>query len=159
MASKLTHLEACKLVEDSLERVSKTLAYIRLKLDKPYSDGSPRQLSLFDENAIEHANLLCNINWYGAYIAGARAMFQALKNNDYLDIPRPKGERKQTVADTIANKAQLDLYMENSRNLDWFLHGFPKGVEVITEFERDKNGKVIGAKASFYKRSMEIQKI
>lgn len=147
MIPKLTHTEACKLVEDSLERIAKTLAYIRLRLEK--SDKIP--LSLFDYNAIEEANLLCNVNHYGAYLSGAQAMYRAMERNFYLDY-----QKKQ---DWLISKAQLKLFMENTRNLDWFLHDYPKGVEIYTELERDKKGKVVGAKAKFVKRETKYTEI
>ncbi|MDE5976531.1 MAG: hypothetical protein K2G69_08280 [Muribaculaceae bacterium] len=34
MIEKLTHTEACKMVESALDRVARTLAYIRPRLDK-----------------------------------------------------------------------------------------------------------------------------
>lgn len=148
---KLTHEEACKLVEDSLERAVNTLLYIRAKLATPCRDGKPRQLSLFDEANIEHANLLCNINWYGAYIKGAKAMYSALERKGFLDIP---GSEKRANEDRITNKAMLDLYMENSRNLEWLLTEVPDSVQMVTSFERNKKGKIIKAKSRFYKKEV-----
>lgn len=148
---KLTHEEACKLVENSIERAVNTLLYIRDKLNKPCPNGKPRQLSLFDEANIEKANLLCNINWYGAYIKGAKTMYSALKHKGFLDIP---SSVKKANEDRITNKAMLDLYMENSRNLEWLLTEVPDSVQMVTSFERNKKGKVIKAKSKFYKKEI-----
>lgn len=150
MMPKLTHTEACKMVEDSLERVAKTLAYIRLRLEQ-YQTDKPIQLDLFTQNTVEEANLLCNVNWYGAYLSGAQAMYRAMERNFYLDY-----QKKQ---DWLISKAQLKLYMENTRNLDWFLHDWPKDIELHTELERNKKGKVIGAKAKFVKKEIKYKEI
>lgn len=158
---KLTHTEACKLVEELLERMVKTLAYVRLKIDEPFSkyripdDGKPHQLSLFTQNTIEEADLLCNINYYGAYLAGAKRMLMALKDRHMLHIDGVKHDKD----DKFTNKAFLDLYMASSRNLDWFLCGKPLDVTTRIEFERDKKGKTIGAKASFVKKETTYKEI
>lgn len=146
---KLTHEEACRLVEDSIQRAVNTLLYIREKLNKPYPNGNPRQLSLFDEANIEKANLFCNINWYGAYLKGAKAMYSALERKGFLDIP---SSAKKANEDRITNKAMLDLYMANSRNFEWLLTEVPDSVQMVTSFERNKKGKVIKAKSKFYKK-------
>lgn len=148
---KLTHEEACKLVEDSIQRAVNTLLYIREKLNKPYPTGKPHQLSLFDEAKIEQANLLCNINWYGAYLKGAKAMYSALERKGFLDVP---SSVKKANEDRITNKAMLYLYLENSRNLEWLLTEVPDSVQMVTSFERNKKGKVIKAKSRFYKKEM-----
>lgn len=151
MKEKLTHEEACKLVEDSIQRAVNTLLYVREKLNKPYPNGNPRQLSLFDENWIEHTNLLCNINWYGAYMKGAKTMYSALERKGFLDIP---SNEKRVNEDRITNKAMLDLYMENSRNLEWLLTEVPDSVQMVTSYERNKKGKVIKAQSKFYKKEI-----
>lgn len=150
---KLSHEEACRLVEDSLERAVNTLLYIKAKLSRPHPNGTLRQLSLFDEIKIERANLLCNINCYGAYLKGAKAMFRALERNGFLDVPDRESNKKATE-DRITNRAMLDLYLENSRNLEWLLSEVPDTVRMITSFERDKKGKVIKAKSKFYKNEV-----
>lgn len=66
-------------------------------------------------------------------------MYRAMERNFYLDYPKKE--------DWIIAKAQLKLFMENSRNLEWFLTDTPKNVKVYTEIERNKKGKVIGAKS------------
>lgn len=155
MTPKLTHTEACELVEKALERVANTLAYIRCKLEK----RPDIPLSLFDYNAVDEANLLCNINYYGAYLKGAKAVIRVLLEHHMLDIPKPKG-LGSLKEDRFTNKAYLDLMMESTRNLDWFMHGAPGSVQIRTSFDRDKKGKVIGAKAKFVKRvttSVEIK--
>ncbi|MDE7442131.1 MAG: hypothetical protein K2M69_08195 [Muribaculaceae bacterium] len=151
MIPKLTHTEACRMVEDAIERVGKTLAYIRLRLaENPnYMDCSGSEMKV--KARVNEANLLCNINHYGAYISGAQAMYRAMERNFYLDY-----KKKQ---DWLISKAQLKLFMENTRNLDWFLHDYPKGVEIFTELERDKKGKVMSAKAKFVKKETKYTEI
>ena len=148
---KLTHAEACRMVEDVIERVGKTLAYIRLKLaESPnYMESSGSEMKV--KAIVNEANLLCNINYYGAYLSGAQAMYRAMERNFYLDY-----RKKQ---DWLVSKAQLELFIENTRNLDWFLHDYPKGVEIFTELERDKKGKLIGAKAKFVKKETKYTEI
>lgn len=156
MIPELTHTEACKLVEDALERVANTLAYIRCKLEKRKDFKIP--LSLFDYNTVEEANLLCNINCYGAYLKGAKAVIRVLLKHHMLDIPKPKG-LGSSKEDRFTNKAYLDLMMESTRNLDWFMHGAPGSVQIRTSFDRDKKGKVIGAKAKFVKKETKFTEI
>lgn len=148
---KLTHAEACRMVEDAIERVGKTLAYIRLRLaESPnYMESSGSEMKV--KAIVNEANLLCNINHYGAYLSGAQAMYRAMERNFYLDY-----RKKQ---DWLVSKAQLELFIENTRNLDWFLHDYPKGVEIFTELERDKKGKLIGAKAKFVKKETKYTEI
>lgn len=154
MIPKLTHTEACKMVEDALERVGKTLAYIRLRLaEDPYFSSEMKVKGI-----VEEANILCNINNYGSYMKGAMAMFSALEKSGFLDIPKPKG-LSSNKEDRIINKAQLKLYLESQRNLDWFLHGEPNSVQVYTEIERDRKGKVIGARARFVKKEIKYKEI
>lgn len=163
MTVKLTHAEACKLVEDSLERVLKTLAYIRLRLERcPHDSIIPWIQG--EQNAIEEANLLCNINWYGAYLTGAIKMAMALKEWDLLDFPSKKigsGNYKGTVKrpDKIVVKSIFDLFTENTRNLEWCLHGLPEGVEIRTQLEKNKRGKIIGAKSKFIKKEIKYKEI
>lgn len=160
MIPKLTHTEACELVESALERVGKTLAYIRLKLDKQPTD-KPIQLDLFTQNTIEESNLICNINYYGAYLQGARCMALALQEWDLFDFPLKKigsGNYKGTQkrhAKPI-NKAIFDLFLESSRNIEWCLHGLPDNVEIFTEPILDKKGKPKGVKAKFAKRETKF---
>lgn len=148
---KLTHTEACRMVEDAIERVGKTLAYIRLKLaESPnYMESSGSEMKV--KARVNEANLLCNINYYGAYLSGAQAMYRAMERNFYLDY-----QKKQ---EWLVSKAQLELFIENTRNLDWFLHDLPKDIELFTELKRDKKGKLIGAKAKFVKRETKYTEI
>lgn len=164
MIPKLTHTEACKLVEDALERVGKTLAYIRLRLaeDPFYQERNSKERVI--KGAVEEANILCNINFYGAYLQGARRMALALEEWDLLDFPSKKigrgnhkGTQKRKPKPII--KAVFDLFMENTRNLEWCLHGLPDNVEIATEDKTDKKGKVIGARARFVKKEIKYTEI
>lgn len=149
MTQKLTHTEACKLVECSLERAIKTLAYIRQRLERAPSKN-PVQLSLFEESAIEDANLLCNINWYGAYLKGVKATINALRDYGLLDIPKPKGGIKAKDY-RIYNKAIIDLIMKDCISIDRFLGQEYDDIR-FTDHERDKKGKLTKCRAYFAKR-------
>lgn len=161
---KLTHEEACRLVEDALERCTKRLAYIRLKLEYK-SPKASEQLSLFDLDAVDRANLLRNINWYGAYLSGARAMARALEEWDLLDFPKKKtvhGGYSPIVLqrnDPIVNKAVLDLFLSSPRNIEYCLQGLPNNVEIQLNTERDKKGKVVKATAKFVKKETKYKEI
>lgn len=164
---KLTHTEACKLVEDALERVGKTLAYVRLKLHGIRDGGNinfygSRCNELRVRSTVDESNLLCNINWYGAYLSGAQAMLRAMQDHRLLNLPTIKGTKKSDAvkpAEPHDVKALVALMSESTRNLDWFLHGWPENVEVCISHERDKKGKVIGAKAKFVKKVTTIVEI
>lgn len=154
MQPKLTHAEACALVEKALERVANTLAYIRCKLEK----RPDIPLSLFDCNAVEEANLLCNINHYGAYLKGVKSTINALREHGLLDIPKPKGWNKDKD-DKIYNKAIIDLIMQDSVSIDRFLAHDYDDIR-FTGHERDKKGKLVKCRAYFTKRvttSVEIK--
>lgn len=142
----MTHEEACGLVEGAIERCAKTLAYIRLKLERKPA------LSLFDLDTVEQANILCNINWHGAYLKGANAMYRALINKGFLDFYAKK-------EDKITNDAILKAYMQNTRNMEWLLTDLPVNVEVRTIFERDKKGKVVAATSKFVRKKTEYKEI
>ena len=164
MIPKLTHTEACKMVEDALERVGKTLAYIRLKLAETpnYMDLSGSEMKV--KGSVNEANLLCNINFYGAYLQGARRMMLALQEWDLLDVPLKKigsGNYKGTQKrqPKPVNKAVIDLFMENTRNLEWCLHGQPDNVELTVCDKSDAKGKVIGKKAMFMKKETRYKEI
>ena len=146
MIPKLTHAEACELVEKVLGRVADTLAYIRKKLEK--NDGIP--LSLFDYDTTEEANLLCNINWYGAYLHGVKSTINLLREYGLLNIPLPKGVGKVKDA-PIYNKAVIDLIMTDSVSMDRFLSRDFDHIQ-YTDHERDKKGKLIKCRAYFAKR-------
>lgn len=152
MLPKLTHEDACRLVEDAIEKCHKTLAYIRLKLEYRNPNPKREQLSLFEQTTVEHANLLCNINWYGAYIAGAKAMYRALTTKGFIDYVAKKEDR-------IAYDAMLKAYMQSTRNMEWLLTDVPKGVELITTFERDKKGKIVKATSRFVKKETKYKEI
>lgn len=150
---RLTHEEACKLVEEILARSIDTLLYIRKKLDKPYSTGKPRQLSLFDEAKINKANLLCNINWYGAYLHGMRMMLLKLRDWGLCDEPH-KDKQKEGQ---IYNKSILDLIMNSTLNLERFVG---EEYEIrFTDHERDKKGKLKSCRAYFAKKTTKYIEI
>ena len=163
MIPKLTHTEACKMVEDALERVGKRLAYIHLQLaDDPYYEKRGKERII--KSAVDEANLICNINYYGAYLQGARRMALALEEWDMLAVPLKKigsGNYKGTQkrAKPIVVKAVFDLFMENTRNLEWCLHGLPDNVEIFTQDKTDAKGKVIGKKAIFGKKEIKYKEI
>ena len=164
MIPKLTYTEACELVEDALERVGKTLVYIRMQLAK-----GPKYLSKDSherkvKGVVDEANLICNINYYGAYLQGARRMALALQEWDLLDFPLKKigsGNYKGTQkrAKPIIVKAVFDLFLENARNLEWCLHGLPEDIEIATQNVLDKKGKVKGVKAKFVKKETKYKEI
>lgn len=163
--SVLTHEEACVLVEDAIERCAKTLAYIRLKLEcrKP-NPKTDVQLSLFEQNTVEQANLLCNINWYGAYLKGAQAMALALKEWNLMDFPQQKigsGNYKGTAKreNPIVNKAVFDLFLSSTRNMEYCMQGLPNNVEIRFHTEKDKKGKVVKATAKFVKKETKYKEI
>lgn len=164
MIPELTHTEACQLVEDALERVVKTLAYIRLRLAKdPHFMARPGS-EMTVRGTVGEANLICNINFYGAYLQGARRMALALQEWDMLEVPLKKigsgnykGTLKRKPKPVI--KAVFDLFMENTRNLEWCLHGLPDNVDIVTENKTDKKGKVIGVKAKFVKMETKYKEI
>lgn len=163
MIPKMTHTEACKMVDDALERVGKTLAYIRLKLaEYPYYMDRAGCGERKVKNCVEEANLLCNINFYGAYLQGARAMLRAMQEQRLLNLPTVKGTKKSdaikpTEKHTV--KALIGLINESARNLEWFLHGWPENVEIIIRDETDAKGKVIGKKAKFVKKEIKYKEI
>lgn len=163
MIPELTHTEACKLVEDALERVGKTLAYIRLQLAK-----DPRYVKTGKERilkgTVDEANILCNVNYYGAYLQGAQRMALALEEWDLLDFPSKKigrGNHKGTAkrSPKPVNKAVFDLFMESTRNLEWCLHGLPDNVEIFTQDKTDAKGRVVGKKAVFGKKEIKYKEI
>ena len=161
MIPKLTHTEACELVEDALERVGKTLAYIRLRLaEDPAYAGLERKI----KGVVDEANILCNINYYGAYLQGAQRMALALQEWDMLAVPLKKigsGNYKGTQkrAKPIVVKAVFDLFLESTRNLEWCLHGLPGNVEIVTQKILNNKGKVIGIKAKFVKKEISYKEI
>ena len=163
MVPKLTHTEACKMVEDALERVGKTLAYIRLKLAE---DPHYMEREGCGENkvkgCVEEANVLCNINFYGAYLQGARAMLRTMQEQRLLNLPTVKGTKKSDAIKPMEKhtvKALVGLINESARNLEWFLHGWPENVEIIIRDETDAKGKVIGKKAMFMKKETRYKEI
>lgn len=135
------------LVQDALARSINALLYIRKKLEKSYRNGKPRQLTLFDEAKIERANLLCNINWYGAYLHGMRMMCLKLRDRCLCDEPKTNSSKE----DKIYKKAILDLIMSSTINLERFVN---EEYEIrFTEHERDKKGKLKSCRAYFAKKT------
>lgn len=136
-----------------MERGLQTLLYIRKRLGNSV---------MVDEWMIGRcsyvSDVLCHIDNYGAYLAGAKAMFRTLKNQGLLDIPKEASSRSKRE-DSITNEALLKLYLKDSRNLDWFLHGVPGNVEVRIKTERDKKGKTVKATAFFVKRETTYQEV
>lgn len=159
---QLTHTEACALVEEALERVAKTLAYARLRLEnaKLTKEDAPLGISKSAEirNITDRANLLCNINWYGAFIKGVKTAITRLEEYGMLDIPKPK-RFASIQQDRIANQAGLKLFLASARNLDWFLYCPPAGVKISIEYTRDKKGKITAAEAKFVKEETRLNEI
>lgn len=140
----MTHLDACIQVKKSLEQVKATLEHINNEIEQG------KDFIFHDSGIFDRANLLCNINWFGAYIKGAKAMYRALYNKGYLEIPHPKGWGKVTNETKLANQAQLLLYMKDVRNLEWLLTEPPQNIGIYTKFEKNPKDKIIGAKSNFY---------
>ena len=161
MIPKLTHTEACGMVEDAIERVGKTLAYIRLRLaEDPYYLERGKEFVV--KGAVDEANLICNINYYGAYLQGARSMLRAIQEQHLLNLPTVKGTKKSDAIKPMEKhtvKALVGLINESARNLEWFLHGWPENVEIIIRDETDAKGKVIGKKAMFMKKEVKYKEI
>ena len=165
-SATLTHEEACALVEGAIENCIRTLSYIRLRIERARSGsiGSGPGDEII-RSAVDKANLLCNINRYGAYLSGARAMARALEAFDLLDFPKKKtghgGYPRLTIprAHPIVNKAVYDLFLSTSRNLEWCLEGLPANIEILTDIERNKSGRITGAKAWFVKNVTRYQKV
>lgn len=150
---KLTHEEACKLIEDTLARSIDTLLYIRKKLERPYNNGKPRQLTLFDKVKIERANLLCNINWYGAYLHGMRIILLHLRDRFLCDESNGKSKKEEK----IYNKAIFDLIMSSTINLERFVD---EEYEIrFTDHEWDKKGKLKSCRAYFAKKTINYIEI
>lgn len=148
------------MVEDALDRIGKTLAYIRLRLaeDPLYLDRTNGEMKV--KGAIEEANLLCNINYYGAYLQGARRMALVMQEHRLLNLPTLKGGKKHDAvkpADKHDVKALVELMNESPRNFEWFLHGWPNNVEIFISHEEDRKGKIIGAKAKFVRKEVKYR--
>lgn len=149
---RLTHDEACQLVEQSLERVKTTLEYIKQRLDQGKHPANVVQ-------ECDKANLLCNINWYGAYLKGASAMYRNLKDQGYLDIPKENIDTFTPTERRIVNKSKLDLYMESSVGMEYLLGDLPDDIVIRTSFDRNNKGKVVGADSAFvYRKDIKWKK-
>lgn len=158
MQSKMTHTEACELVEDALERAAETLTYIRLRLAE--NPNSVSEIKV--KNAVAEVDLLCQINYYGAFLKGARSMLRTLEDQCMLNLPTLKGYKKGDAIKPMNKhyvKAVLKLIKESARNLDWFLHGSPGNVELCVRPETDAKGKVVGATAKFMKKEVKLKEV
>lgn len=149
----MTHDEACELVEQSLERAVATLAYIRKRLDKR------KTMTRIQQEAVKSYDILNNINFYGAYLQGARKMYLALMENKLLDIEYDDDKWKSEKERKMTKKSMLNCFMESTRNMEWLLHGIPQGVEMLTRYEVDKNNKIKSAKSEFRKEVINYEKI
>lgn len=132
----ITHEEACELIEQAVRCLLMELVHIRERRHKHPFDG----LTVDEQRVLEKSVVVTNINYYGAFLKGARAMYRALGANGFLEQPK---------SDAIVNKAMLAAYMSSTRNMEWLLEGMPKGVELHTEIERDQKGRIKGAKSKF----------
>lgn len=162
--NKLTHDECCALVEGAIERGLQTLLYIRKRL------GKKGTMDEWMEKHCSHVkDVLCDINHYGAYLSGARAMYLALKDQSLLVTPKETityGNKKFVEGNSLSDKEQrvvnaalLKLYLDNARNMEWLLHGAPDNVELRVRYELDKKGKVAGATAMFAKKVTTYEEI
>lgn len=162
MIKYLTHEEACALVEGAIERCAKTLAYIRLRLDGQKGDVFPDRREVRET---DRANLLCNINYYGAYLKGAIAMLLRLRESqltleEHIDAASKQygsTKLKVTAEGKIHNKALLDLILKNTLNIERFLEGGHR--VAYTDHERDKKGKLIKCRACFVKKVVKYKEI
>lgn len=163
---ELTHDECCRLVEGSIERGLQTLLYIRERL------GQKGVMDEWQEKSCAYMNdVLCNINHYGAYLSGARAMCLALEEQGLLATPKKThtyGGRRYVDNDSglsdkeqrIVNKALLKLYLDSPRNMEWLLQGgTPGNAELRVKCGRDKRGKVTDAVASFVRKETTYKEI
>lgn len=141
MKVTLTHEEACSLVERSLERAVNTLLYIRERLKKkmPFDQ--------FDQAKLNKANLLCNVNWYGAYLNGLQTMLVRLRERGLCDEPQKEKQKEGT----IYNKAILDLLMSSAINLERFVEG--EYDICFADHVRDRKGKLKSCRAYFAKET------
>lgn len=159
MIETLTVEEAYAIVEDALVESINELMLVRKRLERR-KNINPRADIYGDveyTRVTKKADLLRNINYYGAYIKGAKAMYLRLKEYGFLEIPKEKGCKKTTKEDRISNNALLDLYMKSTRNMEWLLCGTPLNIKTMVKFKRDGKGKVVGAEAIFYRE--EIKKV
>lgn len=135
-----THTQACAMVQSAIERCLSTLLHCQEQLNQ----GKPKTLAT--DLAVSEANLLCNINYYGAYMHGAQAMLRTLIDGYF-------------TAQNINTKAILNLALQSRRNLDYFLHGTPEGVEIRIKYQRNKKGKAVSAEAVYVKKETNYTEI
>lgn len=132
----ITHQEACELIEQAVSCSLSELIYIRERRRECSASG----LGVRERVALDKAVSVTDINSYGAYLKGARAMYRALECRGFLVQPK---------SEAVVNRAMLSAYMSSTRNMEWLLEGLPQGVELYTEIERDKKGRIKGAKSKF----------
>lgn len=85
----MTHDEACELVQGSVERALTTLLHIQKRLEK----GKP--FSRQDELRVKDFDVLYNINFYGAFLQGARKMYLALHDHGIRKGQKRKGKIRE----------------------------------------------------------------
>ena len=125
------------MVEDCIQRCLTALVHCKQVRGR---------LTPSQQYAVEKANMLTNINVYGAYLKGARAMYRAL-------------ERHGLLSKDITDKSMLKAYMQDSRGLEWLLEGLPEGINLRTDYVRNKKGKIVSANSYFVKYETKITKI
>lgn len=155
MKESFTYEEACELCESLIVENLRLLASVRKYLDKVKGYKGQR-VNLKLTLAASKTDLLRRVDCYGAYIKGARTVMLRLRDIGYIEEPHPKDWGKVTKEDKLGNKADIDLYLESPRNMDWFLEG---SHDKRIKFERDNKGKAIGAKSSFVKKVVKYEEI
>lgn len=152
--NKLTHEECCRLVEESIERGLRTLEYIKNRLHKGYAHEET-----VESNCNFVKDVLCNINYYGAYLHGMVQMLLKLRQYGLLEekrdkngIPRAKGD------DLIYNKAIIDLLLADKTNCERFVGDEFDQIR-YTDHEHDKKGKLVKCRAYFAKRVTTYQEM
>lgn len=150
----MTHDEACELVENSVKRALATLLHIKERLNRKQAT-----LSSGEEQMVKNFDVLCNVNFYGAYLHGARKMYLALIEKKLLDIDYADDKWPSAKERKMTKKSMLECFMASTRNMEWLLHGLPQGVEMYTTYNRDKNGKVKSAKSVFKKEVVGYEEV
>lgn len=149
MREELTHEQICEFLEDSLKNCLAALSHIYIQR----ANGKVKRNALTPKETLvlKKANLLTNVNWYGAYLHGAKAMLSALDAHGYLGT--------QKADENLINRAQIKAFTKDARALEWLLEGLPEGVELRTELKRNKKGKIIGAEAKFVEKKITYTEI
>jgi hypothetical protein len=146
--NKLTHEECCALVEGSIEKGLQRLEYIKKRLHKGEDFVKTEVVA---SNCYFANNVLCNINYYGAYLHGMKQLLLKLRDAGLLEESRPKNGIPHAKGDELLyNKAIIDLLFADTRNIEMFLtdeHSIR-----FTDHERNKKGKLVKCRAYFAKR-------